>query len=88
MLDDRRRTSRLELEDAWLSRVKELQTRYKVALEKFRRAQEEQADLANSDGNLALRQACETEAAALREYRRALEIFMALVIRGEIPPEE
>ncbi len=82
--------TRIQLETIWYSRVKQARERYYAAVGKSRAALKgrQQSLLSSPDGALAVRQSARLEAAALREYRRLLKIFMELVADGKVPIEQ
>lgn len=73
---------------SWKSRKAVRQQCHKIAKAKCAIAFEEQRDMTPPDGSLAYRLALREETAALTDYRRVLGIFMDLVVKNKLPPEE
>jgi len=81
---------RRPLEDLWEERLGIARTRYQLATRQSRLLLDEQKSglTPEPDGPLAYRQALEKEKTALAEYRRVLEIFADLTMRGKLPEED
>jgi hypothetical protein len=77
---------RQELEELWRCKVKQAQQHYKDASARWREAIE--ARLPSTDGNSAVRRAAQAQAVARRVYKRILEVFLDLVVKGKVPPAE
>ena len=79
-----------ELSLFWSSKLVEAKARYQRMAARFREAAEERERIlmANTEGGDATRRALEEELAALREYRRVMTVFTAVVLQGTAQPEE
>jgi hypothetical protein len=89
-MPDFQRTTRPEMEALWHERVRAARGRYCAASAKHHEALEErqQSLIPGVDGTHAIRQAAKVEAMARQEYMRVLRIFTALVVEGEVPPQD
>jgi hypothetical protein len=81
--------NRHELEDFWCAKTQQALSRCRGAMADCRKTVEERkARLApNAGDDLAVRLAIKAETDALAEYRRVLETFTNLVVRGKIPED-
>jgi hypothetical protein len=76
------------LENLWRERTLAAQQRLKIAKLDCGKAFEDQHHIARPDGSLAYRLALREENAALADYHRVLNVFMDLLLKGTMPPEE
>ena len=81
--------NRKELEDFWCAKMQEALSRCQAATAESGKAVQERKILltSGSDENPAVRLALDVEMNALAEYRRVLDIFTDLVVRGKIPED-
>jgi hypothetical protein len=82
--------TRLQMETAWLSRLKAAERHYNAAVAQYEAVfREQQASLPSArDAAHALWQASVEKSGARREYQHVLNTFTRLVVNGELPPEE
>lgn len=79
-------TSRAQMQDLWLAKVKQAQHNFHEAAAKRREAQ--QSLISGTDGNYGLTRATRAEDAARHAYAKVLKVFGNLVIKGEFSPRE
>lgn len=78
---------RIRLNNLWRERCEQALARYRAAKVATESAYGVAESIPVADGGFAFRRAAMLENQALVEYRRILEIFSAVSVRGEKPPE-
>jgi hypothetical protein len=79
------------LEERWRRRLKDAELRLTFARQYFKEVQADfppPAKIRGADGRYAFQRALQAEMIALANYKRVLEIFTDLVLRGTIPNED
>jgi hypothetical protein len=77
--------NRHAMEDLWRGRLQQTQADLAAARSRADAVQRAALDLPLPDSDFAYRQALRAEAIALWRYRRVLELFTELVLRGAVP---